>query len=80
LNLLQDLAENALKKYETSMEDDKVILTNAKATGLGENERNCVKLRMGEKEVLHEIIKFSNASLKLFDYHSRVRSLFLGKF
>jgi hypothetical protein len=54
------------------MEEDKVILTNAKATGLGENERNCVKLRMGEKEVLHELIKFSNSCQKLFEYSPNV--------
>lgn len=57
-----------LGEYDTSMEEDKVLLTNAKATGMGENERNCIKLRMGEKEVLYEIIDFSEACIKLFEY------------
>lgn len=74
LIFLTNLCEKCLSQYETSMEEDKVILTNAKATGLGENERNCVKLRMGEKEVLHELIKFSNSCQKLFNYHSNVRN------
>lgn len=58
------------------MEEDKVILNNAKASGLGENERNCIKLRLGEKEVLHEIIKFCNSCLKLFDYQINVKIFF----
>lgn len=72
LKFLTTLSEKSLAKYATSMEEDKVILTNAKATGLGENERNCVKLRMGEKEVLHELIKFSNSCQKLFEYSPNV--------
>jgi hypothetical protein len=61
-----------LDKYDTTLEEDKVLLSNAKVSGLGENERNCIKLRMGEKEVLKEIIDFTQDVFKLFDYSKNV--------
>ena len=60
----------ALSKYNTTLEEDKYILQ--KEENLGENETNCIKLRMGEKEVLKEVIILAESCLKLFDRSLKV--------
>jgi len=53
-----------LKCYPTTLEKDLELL---KTNTLTTNQRNCVLLRSGEKEILHELIKFSEICLPLLD-------------
>ena len=64
LILLKNTCENMLSKYETTLEEDKRILEEQALTY---NEKNCIVLRMGEKEVLHYYINFAERTLKILE-------------
>lgn len=63
------MCEIALSKYPTTLEQDLQLLKEND----GENEQNCIKLRIGEKEVIQEVIRFVDLIEKLFVYHPNVR-------
>ena len=55
--LVKSLCDEALKKYETSLEDDLALLEkDDKEQCLTSNERNCVLYRKGEKKILHYLL------------------------
>ena len=69
LNFLGTMATEALGKYRTTLEEDKHLLATEK---LSYNAFNCVQLRIGEKEVLKEIIKFAESIKILMQYMPQV--------
>ena len=74
LAFLKTMCDSSLSKYPTTLDDDLLLLEQES----GENQLNCIKLRIGEKEVLHEVIRFAEQSQKLFTYHPNVRFSKIG--
>jgi histone-lysine N-methyltransferase SETD3 len=56
LNKIMEKFLDILSKYSTSVEEDKELLKNP---NLSFNIRNCIIMRMGEKEILEYFISFS---------------------
>ena len=48
--LIQTLAESALAKFPTSLDQDLALLQDSSLTY---NQRNCIKLRSQDKQILH---------------------------
>ena len=70
LDFLRKMAKLSLDRYPTTIEQDKNLLeTNATLTY---NQKNCIMLRIGEKEVLNEITKFCDGIEKVMDYTPKV--------
>ena len=61
---IQELTLNKLQNYTTTFEEDSDLLAS-KESNLTSNQRNMVKLRMGEKTILMRIFEMSDAILKL---------------
>jgi histone-lysine N-methyltransferase SETD3 len=59
----RDLVTEGLARYSTSLEEDKEILKR----DLTENQRNCTLMRVGEKEILHYFLEFTDAVLNVID-------------
>jgi len=51
-------ADETLKQFDTSLEEDNKLLNSGK--DLTMNLRNCVVMRRGEKEILHAYIDLNN--------------------
>jgi hypothetical protein len=62
-----DYAQKALKKYPTTMKEDEEILAKVDSgkMELSYNKSNCLKLRIGEKRILHYIVETSEAIIGL---------------
>lgn len=65
--LTLDYAQKALKKYPTTMKEDEEILAKVESgkMELSYNKSNCLKLRIGEKRILHFIVETSEAIIEL---------------
>lgn len=50
-NLVSELAEKALEKYTTTLEEDFLLLDHPKEFSY--NHLNCIKLRSQDKQILH---------------------------
>ena len=61
---IQELTLYKLQNYTTTFEEDSNLLAS-KESNLTSNQRNMVKLRMGEKTILMSIFEMSDAILKL---------------
>mmetsp|Transcript_5762 Transcript_5762/g.10286 ORF Transcript_5762/g.10286 Transcript_5762/m.10286 type:complete len:577 (-) Transcript_5762:40-1770(-) len=55
LQRLKNLAQEGLEAYPETLAHDEALL---ETTDLTQNQRNCVLMRKGEKEILHWFIKF----------------------
>ena len=60
----QAMAQKALGKYPTTLEEDTELL---KSSSLTQNQRNCVLMRQGEKEILHWYLNLATKVLSLLD-------------
>lgn len=69
-------AEETLKGFDTSLEDDNKSL---EAGSLTMNIRNCVVMRRGEKEILHAYIALNNHLSKVKDYDVKKLQKYLAK-
>lgn len=59
-------SKKALNEYPQSLKEDlEIIEKDDHASYLTFNQRNCVLFRIGEKEILHWLIDFSEYALKL---------------
>jgi len=67
LERVKELCESQLKKYKTTLKEDKELLK----TDLTQNQRNSVDLRSGEKEILHYLINFTEKTLPLLMISSK---------
>lgn len=74
MSFLENLCLRCLEEYDTTLEQDKNILEVNKE--LSFNTENCIKLRIGEKEVLKEIINFSKSVVKIMNYSPQVLNFF----
>lgn len=64
LQCLKDLSESYLKLYQTTYEEDKLKLNDPNLTF---NEKNCLLMIIGEKEILRFFIDFTAYCLVLFE-------------
>jgi len=55
MQVLAKAAQEQLKEFSTTLDEDNKMLTDEKS-GLTMNQRNCVVMRRGEKEILHAYI------------------------
>lgn len=60
LQLLQDCCQNALSCYDTSLDQDQILLAQSISD---DNKRHCIEMRAREKQVLHHIIDFTRHAL-----------------
>jgi len=63
---VKSLCLEALDKYHSSLEDDEELFAD-ETKKLKLNHRNCMKMRMGEKEILNWYIDLADISLELID-------------
>lgn len=63
LQHVKRLAETSLTKYPETLNEDIELLQQE----LTENQRNCVLMRQGEKEILHWYLAFANTGLSLLE-------------
>lgn len=62
----KEIAENCLKKYPQTYEEDLKLLESKTLTY---NERNCIVYRSGEKKIYKDMIEMANISLELLGLH-----------
>jgi histone-lysine N-methyltransferase SETD3 len=74
LNKLQQIVNEAINKYPTTIEEDRKILHSGTQS---HNKRNCILMRMAEKEVLQFYVEFISYCLPLFSMNENVYKLFL---
>jgi hypothetical protein len=67
LGLIAELSLEMLTQFDTSLSEDKNIL--AKSKDLTNNLKNCIIMRMGEKEVLNSYIKLNKTCSSLFELY-----------
>ena len=66
-----NLSNDGLEKYITTIEEDELLLkenldkNNSKYDKLSFNQKNCIKMRLGEKEILKFFKEFAEYSLEL---------------
>lgn len=66
LNAIYQMSTDYLKEYETTLEEDREILNNPELN-LSINERNCLKMREGEKVILEYFKDFAEYCISLFE-------------
>jgi histone-lysine N-methyltransferase SETD3 len=72
LKLLSKICERTLKEFPTSIADDKQLLSKSK--NLTNNIRNCIVMRLSEKEVLKSYITLNKMCEPLFELYRKKAS------
>lgn len=62
-----------LEEYKTTVREDQKIL-NKKFGDLTFNLRNCVRIRLGQKKVLHFYIDMANAMIQYFQKGTKIKN------
>lgn len=62
-----------LEEYKTTVREDQKIL-NKKYGDLTFNLRNCVRIRLGQKKVLHFYIDMANAMIQYFQKGTKIKN------
>jgi len=69
--------EDILKTFDTTLESDNKLLESDK--GLTMNQRNCVVMRRGEKEILNAYVDLAKHIQKVENYDAKKLNKYLAK-
>jgi len=77
MQVLAQQAEEVLKTFDTSLDEDNKLLEDDKSLTM--NQRNCVVMRRGEKEILNAYLDLNRHLQKVVNYDVKKLNKYLAK-